>query len=185
MSEEKPNIATGLCSFAYMVVQIVFCILSIISYSKYVINDHGQYGPEYSYIISWFYKIGIYCIISLCSSFVSVIITCVSSAESYACIDVYTGVAVTLGYCACCWLLAEGIAVNNTFSYPCTHMSEFNDTTMISGNGTIVCNFYNDQFSTLFIYYCVLFGFSTFVIFVICIVGLYCRLFIFDYLFEL
>lgn len=172
MSDEQNHTSFGFCSSLYTIAQFSFCILSIVWYAKYVVNDHGQYGPEYSYIISWFYKIGIYCIISLSTSMVTIIIAFVSMCtESFNCLFVWCVAVIMLGYCVCCWLLAEGVAVNNTFDYPCTHMPEFNITTMMSGNGTHVCDFYNDEFSTLFIFYTVLFSFNTLTILFLCITG--------------
>ncbi len=171
-NEDSQNGST--CGTIYYLASVAFSILSIVWFNDIVLKNHGQNGPEYSYIISWMYKIGVYCSIQLSFTIVTIFILVVSvMIESPGLFFGYIMLHGIGSYCVSIWLLVDGVAVRNTFDYPCTHMSEFNITAhdMMSGNATQVCDLYNGNFNVLFIFFVVLFSMMTLCCIVLCCFG--------------
>jgi hypothetical protein len=140
---------SGLVGLGYLALYI----LSVVYYADYVVPYDGSGSDSYEYILSWLYKMGIYSIVSLSFYALTLIMSCVSCCiNSILPIGIYMFIYTIANFCVMSWLLAEGIYVNDgTYCY------------VNSDNLTVFtkeCLLYKEQFNVLFVFFCVMYGFS-------------------------
>ncbi len=137
------NILFGLAQLAFYILAIVYFALIAIP------NKSSQ-----SDIIEWFFYMGIYSIVNLSllilaalvGNFLNINITFKKSSHVVS-VSLY----IIANFCVMSWLLSVGVNVFQKMSY-CSNSNNFNV------HSSSKCSLYNNEFSILFIFFCVIYS---------------------------
>ncbi len=155
------------CSSVVGVGYLALYILAIVYYAQIVVPYDGTGTNTYEFILSWLYKMGIYSIVNLSLVVVFIIIACASMcAQTITPITVYMIISLLVNFGVMSWLLSEGVNVNNTVGPDCHSPNN------ISILFTSECLLYGNQFSVLFVFFCVMYSFTALTMTLLLCVGL-------------